>query len=639
MCALRKSWLNLKQAIMKRSRDILQEIWGYSFRPLQEDIVDNVIYGHDTIAILPTGGGKSICFQVPGLAREGITVVISPLIALMQDQVQNLQKRGIKATLLSSGMSYREIDIELDNARFGKTKFLYTSPERIQSKLFIERFKLMNVGLIVVDEAHCISEWGHDFRPSYTKINELRQHHPETPIIALTASATPRVKEDIENQLELRSPKTIEGSVDRQNISYIVKPTLNKIKSVVDFSKEHPNASSIVYCQTRRSVKELAVQLRSQGIAAGIYHGGMKQDDRSLMLKEWMDERLKVIVATNAFGMGIDKPNVRYVLHYEFPDNLEAYYQEAGRAGRDNEAATATLFYNRLDLENHKLKLEQKYPPAELIKRTYDAICNFLSVATGAGENESYPFDIQDFSRKFNLKPIDVYASLKILSHNEVFAFDETTFFPTRVKFIIGQSTLYKFQVAHDELSLLITNLTRSYPGIFDRFIRIDEKELAKRTNSSIDDLRNKLRSLEKYGITEVNFQSSLPHLTLLQPRIAPGQLLLRPDAYHNRKERDQERLNAMIDYLTLPTCRAEQIASYFGSPTRKCGKCDVCLTALTEEYSPKEFEQLLLNELPATLHELESASQAQPERIMNALNRLISEEIVVFKDGRYFTT
>jgi ATP-dependent DNA helicase RecQ len=414
---------------------------------------------------------------------------------------------------------------------------------------------------------------------------------------------------------------------------------MNKIKSIIDHCSDSPDDSGIVYCQTRRSVKELAVQLRNKGIAAGIYHGGMKPEDRSLMLNEWMNERLKVMVATNAFGMGIDKPNVRYVLHYEFPDNLEAYYQEAGRAGRDNEAATAILFYNRLDLEQHRTKLEQKYPDAKDIKATYDGICNFLSIATGSGENESYPFDIQDFAKKFNLKASEVYASLKILSHNEVIAFDNNTFYPTRLKFNIGQSTLYKFQVAHEELNSLITNLTRSYPGIFDRFIRINEKELSKRINTTQDGLRTKLRALEKFGIVEINFQSSLPHLTLLQPRIAPGQLSLRPDAYKNRKERDLERLDAMINFVLSPNCRAEQIASYFGSPTRKCGKCDVCQIELTEEYSSQEFQQLILNKLPASLHELEVELKAQQERIMNSLNRLISEETILFKDGRYIKT
>ena len=337
---------------MSKSLEILKQFWGYDqFRPLQNDIVENTIYGHDTFAMLPTGGGKSICFQVPGIAREGITIVISPLIALMQDQVDSLNNKGIKSIYLSSGMSYREIDIALDNARFGDIKFLYTSPERIKTKLFIERFKAMNVGLIVIDEAHCISEWGHDFRPPYREISELREYHPDVPFIALTASATPEVQSDIIESLKLKSPKIFKGDIERSNISYNVFPSENKLKNIIDECDIRKGQTGIVYCQTRRAVKEVVTQLRANNISAGMYHGGMNNEDRKYMLSCWMNNQVRVMVATNAFGMGIDKPDVRFVLHYEIPNSLEAYYQEAGRAGRDGNESVAKAYWEQKDID------------------------------------------------------------------------------------------------------------------------------------------------------------------------------------------------------------------------------------------------------------------------------------------------
>lgn len=621
---------------MDKSREILKKYWGYNeFRPLQEEIVDSVIYGHDTFALLPTGGGKSICFQVPGIARTGITLVISPLIALMQDQVNTLNKNGIKAILISSAMSYREIDIALDNARFGDVQFLYTSPERLKTKLFIERFKLMEVGLIVVDEAHCISEWGHDFRPSYREIANLRKYHPEVPIIALTASATSEVQEDIKTQLELKKVKEFKGDVRRDNIAYQVRPTENKIGEVINFCKEN-KACGIVYCQTRKSVKDVVKQLRAQNISAGMYHGGMTNDDRKYMLDLWMGNNIQIMVATNAFGMGIDKPDVRFVLHYEIPNNLEAYYQEAGRAGRDGLNSQAIAFWELADLENMKVQIDQKYPEPARVRQIYNAICNFLQVAIGSGESEVYPFDIIGFSNVFKFPVKEVYNCIKLLELNGNLSMLENNFFPTRLKFAIGSSALYKFQVAHASVSSLITLLSRSYPGIFDRYIRINEAELSKRLKLTDHDLRKQLEHLEQFGVIEVIYQSKLPQLTLTTERLSDDNLSLKNEILTNRKRSDIRKFESIRDYVTSEFCRSELISAYFGNPTKKCGKCDVCLDEMRNTYSHDELLTLVPTLLPATLQQLVNKTSCPKNSIEKALHELKLEERISFNEGVY---
>ena len=439
---------------MKKTQEILKQYWGYDhFRPLQEEIVDSVIYGHDTLAILPTGGGKSICFQIPGMGLDGLTLVISPLIALMQDQVESLLKKGINAACITGAMSYREIDITLDNARFGNMKFLYTSPERLKSTLFIERFKEMPISLIVVDEAHCISEWGHEFRPAYREIKDIKLYHPNAPIIALTASATDHVKQDIIEQLDLRSPKLFYGSLERPNIHYRVQATENKLGEILSFCKSHSNVSGIVYCQTRRSVKELVKQLRSQKVPAGFYTVVCPVKIVLICFLNGKMIAYRFMIATNAFGMGIDKPNVRYVLHYEMPNNLEAYYQEAGRAGRDEKSALALAFWEQEDLRLMQERLNAKFPPIDQIRNIYNALFNFLTIAYSSGSGESYEFDMASFTKVFKFSVAEVYYTLQLLQLDQRLIFSENSFHPTRVKFAIGNAALYKFQVTHDTAS------------------------------------------------------------------------------------------------------------------------------------------------------------------------------------------
>ena len=623
---------------MEKSKEILEQYWGYpNFRPMQEEIVDSVIYGHDSLAILPTGGGKSICFQVPGIALEGITIVVSPLIALMEDQVNNLQSRGIKAGLLTSLMSYREIDITLDNARFGEMKFLYTSPERLKSELFKERFKAMNVGLIVIDEAHCISEWGHDFRPAYREIAELREIHPESPMIALTASATKRVQEDIVRQLELKNPKLFIGDLERKNISYQVVHSENKLQKIIDHCQDNSSETGIIYCQTRRSVKFVVTQLRSLKVNAGFYHGGLKPEDRKYMLENWMAGNIKVMVATNAFGMGIDKSDVRYVLHFEVPPNLESYYQEAGRGGRDEKEAVAISFWEEKDLKLMQEQLKMKYPSIDRVKIIYNSICNFLKVAIGGGLGESYDFDIQKFHESFSLPISETFYALKLLQLNETLTFSENSFHSTRLKIAIGNSALYKFQVEHASIHGLILALTRSYPGIFDRFININESEIAKRLKVSRLELTKQLKHLEQYGVIDITFQSNFPKITFLTERFPESHISIKNEIYLFRKKTEEEKLEAMLDFITKSDCRSVAISRYFDSSAEKCGKCDVCLAETHSELSLEELLLMIPKNLPAKKDELAKQLNVSIELIENSLRILLLEEKII-ESGHLFS-
>lgn len=624
---------------MNKSREILKKYWGYDqFRPLQEQIIDDVIYGHDTLALLPTGGGKSICFQVPGIAREGITLVISPLISLMQDQVKNLQKRGIKAKEITSGLSYRDIDITLDNAKFGGIDFLYTSPERLKSKIFIERFKQMPVGLIVVDEAHCISEWGHDFRPSYKEIKSLRTIHPEVPIVALTATATERVKEDIIQQLELKKVKTHIAPFERKNLSYKIKKVPNKAARILDYCTKNRNDIGIIYCQTRKSVKEITKLLHASGIKVGLYHGGMKNEDRHIMLQDWLDNKLKVIVATNAFGMGIDKPDVRYVLHYEFPNNLEAFFQESGRAGRDGNPSNCIAFWEEKDFLNLKEKNEQLFPPIDTVKTTYRALCNFLKIAIGSGNQETYSFDFQSLISKFQLDIKNTYHSLKILELNNDLVFNENSFHPTRLRIAVGNTELYSFQIKNSKFTPLLSILTRNFPGIFSNFFEINEKDIAEKIKVNQLYIENQLRELEKFGVIDINWKSNLPTVTLLHERLPNDYINLSTEVYSHRKKVAFERLSSVIDFLENNNeCRQKKILRYFNQTSNNCEACDFCLSNKID-IADNNLEKDILD----TLNQKQSINDLykninKPEKdIILALQKLILSEKISEKNGIY---
>jgi ATP-dependent DNA helicase RecQ len=624
---------------MKKSRQILQDKWGFDdFRPGQEAIIDNVINGHDVLAVLPTGGGKSICFQVPGIVREGITLVISPLIALMQDQVSNLQKKGFRAAALVSGMSYKQVDIILDNARFGGLDFLYTSPERTLSPLFIERFKLMNVGLVVIDEAHCISQWGHDFRQSFLSLKNLRNFQPNTPIIALTATATKLVMKDIMDQLELKNPKVHIASLIRPNLMYRSKMVNNKTKEITHYCHSNRQVQGIIYCQTRKSVKELTQLLHAQKFEVAMYHGGMSKEERENSLQWWLSEKKKIMVATNAFGMGIDKPNVRYVLHYEFPDSLEAYYQEAGRAGRDGDNSKAIVFWENNDINAISERVQIRFPEISFVKQCYFAMCNFLKVAIGSGENENYIFDFRHFCKSYNLEIQPTYHALKILESNGTITFNEDFNQSTKIKFIIGGTILYNFQINHPKSIMIIETLTRKFPGIFDYYFDINEKSLAKDLKIDEKNLTDQLKYLEKYGVIDVTWKSNLPIITFLENRIADNYFSISNNKYHIRKKNAFDKLQAALDYLHTNSCRSVFISNYFNQKSENCSNCDNCTERQNNVSGQVSNEKTLLSALneSKTFQEIFDILKIEKEVLKTELNKLILDGQIVFENNLF---
>lgn len=624
---------------MQKSKDILAKVWGYDgFRPMQEDIVDAAIYGKDVLALLPTGGGKSICFQVPGIAREGICIVISPLIALMEDQVQQLQKRGIKAKSLTSGMSYREIDITLDNAKFGGIDFLYVSPERIQTRLFQERLKQMTIGLFVVDEAHCISEWGHDFRPSYKQISTLREMHPAVPMIAVTATATKQVVADIINSLALKSVQFFEAPFDRSNISYEVYPVSNKLNAITRLCKRNEGNVGIIYCQTRKSVKNVLQHLQSHGIIANMYHGGLTAQQRSLALTSWMSEKTPIMVATNAFGMGIDKPNVRFVTHYELPNNPEAYFQEAGRAGRDGNESRTFAFVGTNDIADLKERILGQFPAIETVKHIYRAMCNYLKIAIGSGKDESYTIDFSAFTKRFQLTITTIYPALKLLEMNGDISLSADGLRGSRIKFTIDNAHLYAFQLKNARVDPLITMLSRMHQDLFEDFSEIDEATICQRLKISHQELEQQLKFLEERGIIDITWRTSLPLVTFLHERLPDDYLALQPEVFTLRREKALARVEAMRKYVESRQCRQQFIIDYFGQSSSPCGKCDICKENVLFSKHPRlEMEILDVIQTPKTLEEiLLSFEEELTLKVKNLIRELLVSERISFSENKY---
>jgi len=618
---------------MDSPRKILKKIWGHEvFRPGQEVIIDDLCADEDVFALLPTGGGKSICYQVPGILKEGLTIVISPLISLMQDQVEQLTKNGVKAAALYGGMSFREIDITLDNARFGSYDFLYLSPERLETQIFIERFKAMKVSQIIIDEAHCISQWGHDFRPSYVRISKLREIKPSVPFAAFTATANKKTQADIIDKLGLKNVKLHQASFHRPNIAYRVFHSNYKKARVLELCKSLKNSSGIIYCQTRRSVREINAMLSSEGISCAMYHGGMNNQDRTSTMNSWMLSQTKVIIATNAFGMGIDKSDVRYVIHYEISDSIEGYFQEVGRGGRDQEKAIGFALYNENDLNTLKESIADRFPEKSEISKLYSTLFQHFKVAYGDGKDQVVEINIQDFASKHKIPPLIVYHGLKILELNGDLALSESVFHPSKIKLIVGITELYNFEIQYPAFNKLSTYLTRKLPGVFDVYKRIDINKISKTLKMSKTHVEKQLEQLNNFGLCDFIKASKEPTITFLRARAQNDTFLLHPSVYGIRKKNYEAQIDSVIQFLGEENCRSQKLLSYFGEKVEGCGNCDQCVKQLNEDKEPSELILKLLNK-PSTIATLMNQTGFNEEFIMKNLDYLQEEEEIQFNN------
>lgn len=581
---------------MNDFKQILTKHWGYSdFRPLQEDIIRSVFEGRDTLGLLPTGGGKSITFQVPALAKEGICIVVTPLIALMRDQVSNLQKKEIKAIAVNSSMSKDEIDIALDNCIFGDFKFLYLSPERLASDLFKVRLEKMNVNLIAVDESHCISQWGYDFRPSYLNIAEIRDLLPEVPVLALTATATPKVVEDIMDRLKFRERNLFQKSFERTNLTYRVDNVEDKNRRLLNYCSDH-KGTAIVYVRNRKKTKEISDFLKLNNISSDYYHAGINHESRSSKQENWQNGKIRVIVATNAFGMGIDKSDVRLVIHMDLPDSIEAYFQEAGRAGRDEKSALAVLIVNKADKRLAEQRISNTFPEIQLIKDIYQALGNYFQLAIGSGKGQSFDFILHDFLHKYKFSALVAHNSIKILQREGYIDISDEFNNPSRIHFKILRDDLYKFQVSNAKYDGFIKLILRSYTGLFSSYVAVDENLLAKRSGLSRDDVYKYLVRLSSSQIIDYIPMKRNPVITYVEERLDKNNLYISSESYKFLKEKFVERLNTMISYgLGITKCRNQILLEYFGEKnTQRCGKCDVCQQRNELDMSKYEFDLIL---------------------------------------------
>ena len=562
--------------------ETLKKYWKYeSFRPMQQEIISEVLDGRDVLAILPTGGGKSVCFQVPALMKEGICLVVSPLIALMKDQVQNLRDRGIPALAVYSGMTYREIDITLDNAIYGDYKFLYVSPERLRSDLFKARVAKMNVNQLVVDEAHCISQWGYDFRPDYLEIAAVRQIiGPAVPVVALTATATPEVARDIQEKLMFRKENLLSGSFERPNLSYVFRETDNKMGQLLRVC-QGVEGSGIVYVARRKSAEDIAAFLRAQGIVAEGYHAGMDRKERTRIQDAWKSGEVRVIVSTNAFGMGIDKPDVRFVSHYDMPDTIEGYFQEAGRAGRDGKDAYAVLLWNRTDVRRLRQVIRTTFPPLDFIRKVYQQVFTYIGYAYEEGKGASVKFEVEKFARHYHLNATQAWYAVKYIQMSGYWTLTETLTIPARIQFTVSRDELYRVQLGSEEMDAFVKLLLRMYTGLFTEYVPVDEEKVARAGRYAPDVVLEKLRQLSRRQVLKYIPAINAPMLCLNYERLDDKNLRLPVSEYEARVKRRTDRLDALIDLVENDAeCRCVQMYRYFGQEAgRPCGRCDVCLS------------------------------------------------------------
>jgi len=622
-------------------KQILTKYWGFtSFRPLQEEIIRSIAEGKDTLGLMPTGGGKSITFQVPALLNEGICLVITPLIALMKDQVNRLNSLEIKSLAIHSGMSAEEIDIAIENCIYGDYKFLYISPERISTRIFKTRLPRLNLNLVAVDEAHCISQWGYDFRPSYLKIASIRGLiSAKVPFLALTASATPTVIDEIIDKLEFRGKNVLRTSFERKNISYLVRQVEDKGTYLIK-TLHKIKGSGIVYVRSRKRCKEIAELLVASGISADFYHAGLPVELRDRKQTSWSTGETRVIVATNAFGMGIDKAEVRFVIHWEMPDSIEEYFQESGRAGRDNKPAFAVLLYSSSDKSRLEDSLRRKFPPVEKIKDIYEALCNFLQVPQGAGKDNVFDFSMSDFVSKYRLPVIETYNSLSFLQREGYIEFTEEINNPSRVHFIVSRDDLYKFQVANESFDSFIKLLLRSYTGMFSEFVAINEDALAKKSALSRDTVYRFLVKLSSFNIIRYIPGKKTALIIFTEERLERKALLISPENYLQVKDKHVIRLNKMIDYADYNTkCRSVTLLDYFGEEADRCGTCDVCRERNELDLSKYEFDMILaeikdnLAEKKLDAQELVSKVSHPEEKVIKVLRWLLDHNKIIMDD------
>lgn len=619
--------------------DILKQYWGYdSFREKQLEIINSVLAGNDTLALLPTGGGKSICFQVPALIMQGVCVVVTPLIALMIDQVNNLRKRNISAYAIHSGLNYREIENIMFLCNSGEVKFLYLSPERLVSEKFLSVFKQTNVTLIAVDEAHCISEWGYDFRPPYLKIADIRPLFPEAPVIALTATAVPEIADDIQKKLLFKKSNIFVKSFVRTNLSYVVRKVEDKHTKIVRICNSI-KGTGIVYVRNRRLTVEISKYLNQNNIKADYYHAGLSTDERNRKQDEWYNNKTRVMVSTNAFGMGIDKSDVRFVIHFDIPENIEAYYQEAGRAGRDEKKAYAVILYNNADIANSKKLVEQSWVSIDVVKEVYQKICEYTQVAVDTEVFGSFDFEIGLFCEKYKLKPINVFSAVKILEREGYIATNEPWNSSSKLMFTVGKEELFGYQEADAKMENLIKTILRMYGGVFSSFVNIDENIIARTVNIDRPIVDKMLEKLDTDGIISYLPKKTKNQLFFTSRRINSKDINLSREYYYNRKQNAIEKNKAMIYYLQSETCRSMYLVSYFGEKKAKpCGTCDYCLSKKRDGKKEKEVSKeitgilvKLLEKQELSVREIVSQIKKYSEAdILNTIQSLIDKGILI---------
>ena len=603
---------------MNKYQEILKQYWGYdSFRDLQEEIITSIGEGKDTLGLMPTGGGKSITFQVPALAQEGICIVITPLIALMKDQVQNLRKREIKALAIYSGMTRQEILTALENCIFGNYKFLYISPERLDTEIFRTKLRSMKVSMITVDESHCISQWGYDFRPAYLKIAEIRELLPEVPVLALTATATPEVVTDIQARLKFREGNVFRMSFERKNLAYIVRKTDNKTKELL-YILQRISGSAIIYVRNRRRTKEITELLMNEGITADFYHAGLDNAVKDLRQKRWQSGEVRVMVATNAFGMGIDKPDVRIVLHLDLPDSPEAYFQEAGRAGRDGEKAYAVILYSKSDKTTLHKRVVDTFPDKEYILNVYEHLQYYYQMAMGDGFQCIREFNLEEFCRKFKYFPVPVDSALKILTQAGYLEYTDEQDNSSRILFTIRRDELYKLREMGKEAEALIQSILRSYTGVFTDYAYISEESLAVRTGLTRQQIYNILVTLTKRRIVDYIPRKKTPYIIYTRERLELRFLHIPPSVYEERKARYEARIKAMEEYVTTENiCRSRMLLRYFGEKNEhNCGQCDVCLSKrATDNLSEESYEEVKRQILDLLSHSSHSCRNSRSDK------------------------